>query len=221
MNLLRDQAILELNRRNVKVLTEQLKQTKDRFNVGEVTRTDVAQAEIAACRRARPVAQRAVECGDLGGDLPARHRRRSGQAGAGQPGRPVLAQLAAEGDHRRRAAQPDGAGGDVRRRRRRARRQGQRRRALSQSLGGGDGVEELRSDRGHQQADIGFDHRHADGSALSGRRRVLHHPAIERDARPAAPQSRRQPRPGPRHSGAELGPARRRQGRDRVRPRRR
>jgi len=45
MNLLRDTAILELNRRNVEVLTEQLKQTRDRFNVGEVTRTDVAQAE--------------------------------------------------------------------------------------------------------------------------------------------------------------------------------
>ncbi|HTP94004.1 MAG TPA: TolC family outer membrane protein [Xanthobacteraceae bacterium] len=45
MNLLRDQAILDLNRSNVEVLTEQLKQTRDRFNVGEVTRTDVAQAE--------------------------------------------------------------------------------------------------------------------------------------------------------------------------------
>src|SRR5580698_4947586 len=45
MHLLRDQAILDLNRRNVEVLTEQLKQTRDRFNVGEVTRTDVAQAE--------------------------------------------------------------------------------------------------------------------------------------------------------------------------------
>lgn len=45
MNLLRDSAILELNRRNVEVLTEQLKQTRDRASVGEVTRTDVAQAE--------------------------------------------------------------------------------------------------------------------------------------------------------------------------------
>jgi outer membrane protein len=54
MNLLRDSAILELNRRNVEVLTEQLKQTRDRFNVGEVTRTDVAQAEsrLAAGRSA-------------------------------------------------------------------------------------------------------------------------------------------------------------------------
>jgi len=45
MNLLRDAAILDLQRRNVEVLTEQLRQTRDRFNVGEVTRTDVAQAE--------------------------------------------------------------------------------------------------------------------------------------------------------------------------------
>jgi outer membrane protein len=45
MNLLRDSAILDLQRRNVEVLQEQLRQTRDRFNVGEVTRTDVAQAE--------------------------------------------------------------------------------------------------------------------------------------------------------------------------------
>jgi outer membrane protein len=45
MNLLRDGAILDLQRRNVDVLSEQLRQTRDRFNVGEVTRTDVAQAE--------------------------------------------------------------------------------------------------------------------------------------------------------------------------------
>jgi outer membrane protein len=45
MNLLRDTAILELQRRNVEVLQEQLRQTRDRFNVGEVTRTDVAQSE--------------------------------------------------------------------------------------------------------------------------------------------------------------------------------
>lgn len=45
MNLLRDAAILDLQRRNVEVLQEQLRQTRDRFNVGEVTRTDVAQSE--------------------------------------------------------------------------------------------------------------------------------------------------------------------------------
>jgi outer membrane protein len=45
MNVLRDTAILDLQRSNVQVLQEQLKQTRDRFNVGEVTRTDVAQSE--------------------------------------------------------------------------------------------------------------------------------------------------------------------------------
>jgi outer membrane protein len=47
MNVLRDGAILDLQKRNVEVLQEQLRQTRDRFNVGEVTRTDVAQAEAA------------------------------------------------------------------------------------------------------------------------------------------------------------------------------
>ncbi len=45
MNLLRDTAIFDLQKRNVEVLQEQLRQVRDRFNVGEVTRTDVAQSE--------------------------------------------------------------------------------------------------------------------------------------------------------------------------------
>ncbi len=47
MNVLRDTAVLELRRNNITVLEEQLRQTRDRFNVGEVTRTDVAQAELS------------------------------------------------------------------------------------------------------------------------------------------------------------------------------
>jgi outer membrane protein len=45
MDVLRDTANLEVQRSNVRVLQETLKQTRDRFDVGEVTRTDVAQAE--------------------------------------------------------------------------------------------------------------------------------------------------------------------------------
>ena len=45
VNVVRDQAVVRLRESNVEVLTEQLRQTKDRFDVGEVTRTDVAQAE--------------------------------------------------------------------------------------------------------------------------------------------------------------------------------
>src|ERR1700742_3438570 len=54
MNVLLDGAILDLQRRNVEVLQEQLRQTRDRFNVGEVTRTDVAQAESRLAPRRAP-----------------------------------------------------------------------------------------------------------------------------------------------------------------------
>ena len=52
MNVLRDTSILDLQRRNVQVLAELLRQTRDRFNIGAVTRTDVAQAgsRLAAAR---------------------------------------------------------------------------------------------------------------------------------------------------------------------------
>lgn len=45
MDMLRDSAIAEVQRSNVRVLNETLRQTRDRFSVGEVTRTDVAQSE--------------------------------------------------------------------------------------------------------------------------------------------------------------------------------
>ena len=47
MNVLRDTALLRLSDSNIEVLQQQLKQTNDRFQVGEVTRTDVAQAQAA------------------------------------------------------------------------------------------------------------------------------------------------------------------------------
>ena len=45
MDYLRDSATVEVQKSNVRVLEQTLKQTRDRFNVGEVTRTDVAQSE--------------------------------------------------------------------------------------------------------------------------------------------------------------------------------
>jgi outer membrane protein len=47
MDVLEDTAILDLDNNNVEVLQEQLRETRDRFTVGEVTRTDVAQAEAS------------------------------------------------------------------------------------------------------------------------------------------------------------------------------
>ncbi|MGL4322495.1 MAG: TolC family outer membrane protein [Beijerinckiaceae bacterium] len=52
MNVMRDSATLTVRRQNIEVIDEQLRQVNDRFRVGEVTRTDVAQAEsrLAASR---------------------------------------------------------------------------------------------------------------------------------------------------------------------------
>ncbi|WP_321340936.1 TolC family outer membrane protein [Breoghania sp.] len=45
MNVIRDTAIVSLNRSNIKFLSEQVRAAKDRFEVGEGTRTDIAQAD--------------------------------------------------------------------------------------------------------------------------------------------------------------------------------
>jgi outer membrane protein len=45
MNVIRDQSIVALNRKNVDVLTTNLRASRDRFQVGDLTRTDVAQSE--------------------------------------------------------------------------------------------------------------------------------------------------------------------------------
>lgn len=62
MNVFRDQAVLKLNINNEQVLKRQLEATRDRFEVGEITRTDVHQAEA---RLARAVADRIQSEGDL------------------------------------------------------------------------------------------------------------------------------------------------------------
>ncbi len=68
VNVVRDEALLRLQQNNVKVLNEQLKAAQDRFDVGEVTKTDVAQARArtsgaisaVAAARAALQASRAV-----------------------------------------------------------------------------------------------------------------------------------------------------------------
>jgi outer membrane protein len=45
MDVVRDQSLIRLRENNVAVLSRELKATVDRFAIGEVTRTDVAQAE--------------------------------------------------------------------------------------------------------------------------------------------------------------------------------
>ena len=47
INVLRDQAVLQLNRSNEQVLTTELQATRNRFELGDATVTDIAQSEAA------------------------------------------------------------------------------------------------------------------------------------------------------------------------------
>jgi outer membrane protein len=62
MNVFRDEAVLNLNLNNEEVIKRQLEATRDRFEVGEITRTDVHQAEA---RLAKTTAERIKSEGDL------------------------------------------------------------------------------------------------------------------------------------------------------------
>ena len=64
MDVARDQTLLDLNSRNEQVLARELNATEDRFQVGELTLTDVAQAKA---RLAGAVASRIKAMGDLQG----------------------------------------------------------------------------------------------------------------------------------------------------------
>lgn len=86
MDYLRDAAIVEVQRSNVRVLEETLRQVRDRFNVGEVTRTDVAQSEaqLAAGRTSLLQAESTLNT------TRANYRRIIGsEPGRLAPGRPV------------------------------------------------------------------------------------------------------------------------------------
>lgn len=76
MDVLRDDAVVELQRQNLEALREQLRATRDRFDVGELTRTDVAQAEARVAQaesqlsaaRAQLNASRAAYRRDIGAE---------------------------------------------------------------------------------------------------------------------------------------------------------
>ena len=59
MDVIRDRAIVELNINQVRVLTTNLEATRDRFQIGDITRTDVAQSEarLSQARAALATAQ--------------------------------------------------------------------------------------------------------------------------------------------------------------------
>lgn len=62
MGVLRDQAVLKLNDNQIAVLRRQLEASQDRFTVGEITRTDVAQSQA---RLADAISRRAAAAAEL------------------------------------------------------------------------------------------------------------------------------------------------------------
>jgi TolC family type I secretion outer membrane protein len=62
-NVLRDRQILSLRQRNVSFLQEQLRAANERFNVGEITRTDVAQARSSLAQARSSLAQAEANLG--------------------------------------------------------------------------------------------------------------------------------------------------------------
>ncbi len=145
MDYLRDAAIVEVQRSNTRVLEQTLKQTRDRFNVGEVTRTDVAQSEaqLAAGKTQQLTAEANLTT------TRSNFRRIIGNepraARAGLAGGSLLAGNVA----RRGRAQPDRKserdGGDVRHRRQLSPGQGERRRAVADGDAAGCGAAILRT----------------------------------------------------------------------------
>jgi TolC family type I secretion outer membrane protein len=82
LDVVRDQTLVEVARNNETVLRKQLEATRDRFRVGEVTRTDVAQAESSL---AQATAQRITAEGNLA-DSRANYTRAVGHP----PGRLIM-----------------------------------------------------------------------------------------------------------------------------------
>jgi outer membrane protein len=91
MDVARDQTVLDLNARNEQVLARELNATEDRFRVGELTLTDVAQAKA---RLAGAVASRIRAMGDLQGSR-AEYLRVIGRAAESPQPPPVLEGLPA------------------------------------------------------------------------------------------------------------------------------
>ncbi len=86
MNVLRDFAIFDLQRNNVELINEDLRATRERFDVGEVTRTDVAQADA---RLASGRSQVSVAEANLKASRAIYRQRIGADPGKLYPGKPI------------------------------------------------------------------------------------------------------------------------------------
>ena len=218
MDYLRDSAIVEVQKSNVRVLEQTLKQTRDRFNVGEVTRTDVAQSEaqLAAGNTQLLAAQATLTT------TRANFRRIIGNEPAAlAPGSPVdrflpgtlpgAVELSLIENPNVTAAM---FGIDVN--------------YLQVKVNEGALLPTVSLQASVQQTYEQtmtiyrlvrrFRGRPDRGSAVSGRRRIFADPPIQGKPGAAAPCPRADPRPDPRQYGDGMGPAGGRQGAGRVSP---
>ena len=186
MDYLRDAAILEVQKSNTRVLEQTLKQTQDRFNVGEVTRTDVAQSEaqLAAGKTQELAAEATLTT------TRSNFRRIIGnEPEALAPGSPVDRYLPASLPAAVEA-QPDRKserhGGDVRHRCQLPPGQGQRRRLAADGDVASLGAAVLRADHDDLPGVRGFGDRPGLGPDLSGRRRIFADPPVQGNAGAAA-----------------------------------
>ena len=76
MDVIRDRSIVQLNQNQVRVLETNLQATRDRFEVGDLTRTDVAQSDARLALAREQPRHRAGPAAGERGELPARDRRR-------------------------------------------------------------------------------------------------------------------------------------------------
>ena len=142
MNLLREAGVLELQRSNLEVLQEQLRQTKARLESGNVTATDVSQSEARLNVGRTQLFVRGQLC-ELARGVPAGDRARSGPAFAGSAGRPLHAAHVARRHRGRHRAKSHRHHGAAQRRHRRPSGQGRRGRALSDLVAARQRAEEL------------------------------------------------------------------------------
>lgn len=189
MNLLRDTAIVNLRKNNIAVLEQQLKQTRDRFQVGEVTRTDVAQAE-ASVAQARSELRRAGAAEKQHRHLPSDYRRRAHAFGAGALARAFSTTLAPASDRdcarrtsgRHRRAASGGCGG--------IRGEGRRERAGAHAVSERPGFPAMGFLSGHSRIAPILRRclRSAQCAAVSGRLRICLDPPGKRAIEPSAAQ---------------------------------
>ena len=128
MDVIRDRSIVQLNQNQVRVLETNLQATRDRFEVGDLTRTDVAQsdARLALARSSLAIAEGRLQrqrgelpAGDRREFRPISRRRRRCRRSRPMPTRPRTSRSRNNADLASIAAQARAAGFDVARRARR------------------------------------------------------------------------------------------------------